>query len=1027
LIPVQKPTLRWSNLRLAHKGAVIGALSVLVLVAGATWIVRLQSAVEQARGRLSSLEEIRYETYRLRGHALESAGAARGYILTGNPSFRIRYAIAQQLIFDSTRRLATAAESEPQWADLIGQISDLAGRLEPPGQRKRAISGQPPSDFWSQSVPLAEQLVQKLDAWAAVQDRVIRDLEARLDRRQRFWRVVFWLNGIFGVLLAAASAFLFSASIAHRLSALERKARQMEQGAPLGRELGGKDEIGRLDHALHRAAELIEERGALARTAQTRLAGIIEGTRDQVVALDQDFRFIFFNTAYRKEFQRIYGKRIEVGESLKAALAHVPDAQAKEVERWTRALAGEEYSLETGTDAGSLHPRFYEIRFSQVRDGSGACVGAAQIATNITERKQAEEQRRKTIAELEEAKLRAEKATRAKSEFLARMSHEIRSPMNAIIGMADLLWGTALNREQAEYVRIARRAGQGLLNLIDDILDLAKVEAGHMRLDRIEFNLENVIEQVMEVMAHRAREKKLELAWRIAPETPLPLLGDPDRLEQILMNLLANAIKFTDSGGVVLQVRPECESSQPGRLRFSIADSGIGIPAEKQDLIFGIFEQAHSSPTRDYGGTGLGLAIAKQLVELMDGRIWVESTPGKGSTFYFTAAFGLPSLPRPAFAPWYGDLAQERFLVIDDYEPARSHLKDLLAGCAAAIELADSGASGLSELERARKAGAPYSVVLVDDCLPGMSASELVEQIRRHQPNAFVILLSIDEQTARSGRENANVSGVLLKPVSRRALFDAVRAALTGTHPELVPAPVPPVAARPGIQSHARILLAEDLDDNVVLVRAYLKSTGYELTVAENGKAAVDLFQTGKFDLVLLDMRMPVMDGQAAARAMRAWEQQHGWPRTPILALTAYALEEEVARSIEAGCDAHLSKPIRQGALLRAIHNHLDRFQQSSPFQLTPPPEIADLVPRYLEKRRNEVDILNAALKMRDFARIRQIAHGIKGSGAGYGLPELTNFGRRLEAAAMAGDESQLQDQLAALAKYLERIEIVPA
>jgi len=1024
LIPVHKLTLRWSNLRLAHKGAVIGALTVLVLVAGATWIVRLQFAIEQAHSRLSGVEEIRYETYRLRGHALESASAAREYILTGNPSFRVRYAIAQQLIFDSVKRLAAAAASETQWATTIGEISELARKLElPPEKRKRAALVQAPSGFWSQSVPLAEQLVQKLDAWTAVQDRAIRDLDARLGRRQRFWRVMFWLNGIFGVLLTSAGAFLFSASIAHRLSAVERKARQMEQGAPLGWELGGNDEIGRLDRALHRAAELIEERGALVRTAQTRLAGIIEGTRDQVAALDQDFRFIFFNTAYRKEFQRIYGKRIEVGESLKAALAHVPDAQAREVELWSRALAGEEYSVETGIDAGSLHPRFYEIRFSQVRDGSGARVGAAQIATNITERKQAEEQRRKTIAELEEAKLRAEKATRAKSEFLARMSHEIRSPMNAIIGMADLLWGTALNREQAEYVRIARRAGQGLLSLIDDILDLAKVEAGHMRLDRVEFNLENVIEQVMEVMAHRAREKGLELAWRIAPETPLALVGDPDRLEQIIMNLIANAVKFTDTGGVVLQVQPDSESPQPGRLRFSVADSGIGIPAEKQDVIFGIFEQAHSSPTRNYGGTGLGLAIAKQLVELMQGRIWVESTHGKGSTFYFTAAFGLPSLPRPAFAPWYGDLARERFLVIDDYEPARLHLRDLLAGCVAAVELADSEAAGLSELERARQAGSPYSVVLVDDCLPGMGASELAGQIRRHQPKTFVILLS----AGGCDRKNANVSGVLLKPVSRRALFEAVRAAMTGAHPEPVLAPAPVAPAQPGNQSRARILLAEDLEDNVVLVRAYLKSTGYELTVAENGKEALDLFKTGEFALVLLDMRMPVMDGQAAARAMREWEREQGLPRTPILALTAYALEEEVARSIEAGCDAHLSKPIRQGALLRAIHNHLDRSQHLPAFQLTPPAEIADLVPRYLEKRRNEVGILKAALKMRDFDRIRQIAHGIKGSGAGYGLPELTNFGRNLETAAMAGDESQLQEQLALMAKYLERIEIVSA
>jgi two-component system sensor histidine kinase/response regulator len=1020
----------WSGLRLAHKGAVIAALAMSFLMVGAVAIAQLQTGVERAQREVSHLEHLHAETQRSLNAALDSLSAARGYILTGEASFRHSYSNSEATF---RRSIDALAAQDPSSRERLREVSELVERIEAIRARQfeAVATGRfdPDNDEGAASVRDAsaafDRLTARLSAFIQAYDRAVSRRREDLDRANRIWKGMFWVNGIFGILVASTTAFFFSTFIGRRLRAVEAKARQLERGMPLRVQLRGNDEICRLDRALHRAAELIAEREAFVRTAQSRLAGIIEGTRDQVAAIDLDFRFMFFNKAFQKEFQRLYGRRIEVGESLKSALAAVPGALAREVGRWERALGGEEYAIEEQIEHRGSRPRFLEVRFSLVRDGAGNCVGAAQFVTDITERKASDEHLRETIHELAEEKVRAERATQAKSEFLARMSHEIRSPLTAIIGMADLLWGTALNSEQTEYVRIARRSGESLLSLIDDILDLSRVEAGHMRLSSVDFDLEDALERAMEVMAQRARQKGLELAWRIAPDTPCALMGDPDRLEQILMNLAANAIKFTDSGGISLNVEPDGESGEPGRLRFCVGDTGIGIAPEKQEMIFDIFTQADSSIARNYGGTGLGLAIAKHLVGLMQGRIWVDSALGQGSRFHFTALFGLQPRAQSFARPQWEGVGEQRALIVDDNATSRLRMRDLLAGQLAAVGEADTGQSALEELERARERGTPYSVVLVDSQLPDMAGLTVAGEVRRLQADAVVIvLLAIDGQVAATVRQNPNVSGSLLKPVSRAALFDGIRAAVSGRAPEPVQ-PLTRVRPSPRRGRRARILLAEDNEDIVVLMRAYLKSTPHEVILAGNGQVAFELFQSGDFDLVLMDMQMPVMDGYAATRAIRDWESRQGRHRTPILALTAYALKEEVHKSQEAGCDAHLSKPIHQGTLLRALREHLERPPRPPAVQVTPPPAIADLVPRYLENRRREIGLLNAALESGDFAQIRQLAHGMKGSGAGYGFPELTALGRRLEAAAIRGEESQVQEALRALATYLERVEIV--
>jgi signal transduction histidine kinase len=502
--------------------------------------------------------------------------------------------------------------------------------------------------------------------------------------------------------------------------------------------------------------------------------------------------------------------------------------------------------------------------------------------------------RQQLAHELELANERAERATRAKSDFLAVMSHEIRTPLNAIIGMADVLASTSLTAEQKKCVEVFQRNGVNLLNLINDILDVSKVEAGKLELEQVNFDLRDVLARAFEVIEIRATEKGLQLLREVSQDVPAYLIGDPNRLRQVMINLLGNSLKFTERGSLTVRVERD---SQEGFLRFAVSDTGIGIPKEKLGRLFETFSQADSSTTRKYGGTGLGLNISKRIVERMSGRIWVESNPGEGSTFLFTA-----NLPR-------------------------------------------------------------------------------------------------------------------------------------GKQPEVQP--VAPLASKLNESaSSLRVLLVDDSEDNRFLFVSYLKNTPCIVDVAENGEQAVQRFREGQYDVVLMDVEMPVMDGYSATREIRKIEASRNLRAMPVLALTAHAMADMAEKAREAGFTGHLIKPIRRATLLEALAVYakpLPTGKESVPLSahvshgevtVLVDADMEDIVPGYLQKRRGEVDKYRTALAAGDFDAIRMLGHKMKGTGGGYGFPVLTEIGGKLEDQALAHDAAGLSGKIEEFAQYVSSVKL---
>ena len=771
----------------------------------------------------------------------------------------------------------------------------------------------------------------------------------------------------------------------------------------------------------------------LLRESEERTRAIIESAYDAFVGMDQNGVVTDWNAEAEATFG--WSRAEAIGRILSTTI--IPPRFREAHERGLKhfQVTGESSVLNRRVEIFALHRDGHEfpveLTISPIRRGPAHFFGG--FVHNISERQRAQ-------GELLRAKEAAEAASRAKSEFLANMSHEIRTPMNGIIGMTDLALDTHLDAEQREFLGMVRESADSLLTIINDILDFSRIEAGKFALDTIEFDLGDCLAHIAKTFAPRAHQKGLELVYQLQPEVPRSLVGDPSRLRQILVNLIGNAIKFTEQGEVALRVEIEESTAAGVRLHFAVSDTGMGIPPEKQDVIFEAFTQADSSMTRRFGGTGLGLMISTSLVKMMEGQIWVESEPGQGSTFHFVVHFGVQEAHGASEPRKEVNLQGMRVLVVDDNSTNRRILDAMLRRWMMLPALARGGEAGLALLEESATLGQSFPLVLIDAQMPEMDGFMLAERIQQNPSlaGATVMMLTSMGQRGDAARcRELGIAAYLIKPIRQSELLDAILTALGLQQDNDRPRLVTRHLLRETRQK-LRILLAEDNPVNRVLAVRLLEKRGHQVAVAQNGREAIATLETQSFDLVLMDVQMPVMDGFQATTAIREKEKTTG-SHLRIIAMTAHSMKGDKERCLAAGMDGYVSKPIETEQLFEVIESKV-----VVPVAEDPAPEesiaspvnweealarvegdrqlLADMAKLFLEDGPELFSEVRAAVAQRDSKALERTAHALKGSTANFSARATYEAALNLEQIGRGGDLTAAEEACGVLEQELERL-----